>query len=67
MRVKKKSFRFVYTKRLNIIIMRLNSAKIKNILRMIKDGESYDLIALKYDKEVKDIKRIERKYILLDA
>lgn len=47
--------------------MRLNSAKIKDILRMIRDGKSYDLIALKYDKEVKDIKRIERKYILLDA
>lgn len=47
--------------------MRLDSAAIKNILRMINNGESYDLIALKYDKEVKDIERIERKYILLNA
>ena len=47
--------------------MRLNSAKIKDILRMIRKGESYDIIALKYDKEVKDIKRIEKKHILLDS
>jgi len=44
--------------------MRLTTQKIKQILRLIEQGESYDLIAYKFDKEVRDIKRVERRYIL---
>jgi len=44
--------------------MRLTTLEIKQILRLIEQGESYDIIAYKFDKEVRDIKRLERKYIL---